>query len=76
MKKILLFLSISMSVQQADAQAFEKENIKPMEIHIREGLALMNGTSAMSGIGMLNVIYAENLVNWSLLASSINAGAT
>jgi opacity protein-like surface antigen len=26
MKKILLFLSISMSIQQADAQAFEKEN--------------------------------------------------
>jgi histidine ammonia-lyase len=52
------------------SEAFEKENIKPMEIHIREGLALMNGTSAMSGIGMLNVIYAENLVNWSLLASS------
>jgi histidine ammonia-lyase len=41
-----------------------------MEIHIREGLALMNGTSAMSGIGMLNVIYAENLMNWSLLASA------
>lgn len=51
-------------------EVFEKENIKPMEIHIREGLALMNGTSAMSGIGVLNVIYAENLVNWSVMASS------
>ena len=49
---------------------FKKENIKPMEIYIREGLALMNGTSAMSGIGMLNVIYAQNLMNWSLLASA------
>ncbi len=52
------------------ADVFKKENIKPMEIHIREGLALMNGTSAMSGIGMLNVIYAQNLMNWSLLASA------
>jgi len=52
------------------AEAFKKENVKPMEIHIREGLALMNGTSAMSGIGMLNVIYAENLINWSILASA------
>ena len=51
-------------------EVFEKENLKPMEIHIREGLALMNGTSAMSGIGVLNVIYAENLVNWSLMASA------
>ena len=52
------------------AEVFKKENITPMEIHIREGLALMNGTSAMSGIGMLNVIYAQNLMNWSLLASA------
>ena len=52
------------------AEVFKKENITPMEIHIREGLALMNGTSALSGIGMLNVIYAENLMNWSLLASA------
>jgi len=52
------------------AEAFQKEHIKPMEVHIREGLALMNGTSAMSGIGMLNVIYAENLINWSILASA------
>ncbi len=50
---------------------FAKEGIMPMEIHIREGLAIMNGTSAMSGIGVLNVIYAENLVNWSVLASSV-----
>lgn len=52
-------------------EAFKQEGLKPMEIHIREGLALMNGTSAMSGIGMLNVIYAENLVNWSILASAV-----
>ena len=44
-------------------EVFEKEGIAPMEIHIREGLAIMNGTSAMSGIGVLNVIYAENLMN-------------
>jgi histidine ammonia-lyase len=51
-------------------EAFDKEGLKPMDIHIREGLAIMNGTSAMSGIGVLNVIYAENLVNWSVMASA------
>jgi histidine ammonia-lyase len=56
---------------KATKDVFEKESIKPMEIHIREGLAIMNGTSAMSGIGVLNVIYAENLVNWSVMASSV-----
>jgi histidine ammonia-lyase len=51
-------------------EAFEKEGLKPMDVHIREGLAIMNGTSAMSGIGVLNVIHAENLVNWSVMASA------
>ncbi|MEP6611211.1 MAG: aromatic amino acid ammonia-lyase, partial [Mucilaginibacter sp.] len=37
---------------------FNKFNIKPLSIHIREGLAILNGTSAMTGIGMLNIIQA------------------
>ena len=40
-------------------------------MHIREGLGLINGTSAMTGIGMINVIHARNLVDWSILASSM-----
>ena len=37
-------------------------NIKPLSIHIREGLAILNGTSAMTGIGMVNIIQAKKLV--------------
>ena len=48
---------------------FEQNNIKPFEIKGREGLALMNGTSAMSGIGMLNIIHARKLIDLSLAAS-------
>ena len=51
--------------------AFEKEKIKPLDIHIREGLALMNGTSAMCGIGALNISEAKNLMQWSVLISSM-----
>ncbi|HEV7230422.1 MAG TPA: aromatic amino acid ammonia-lyase [Bacteroidia bacterium] len=51
--------------------AFQKEGLTPLKVHVREGLALMNGTSAMSGIGALNLMHAWNLVNWSIAASAM-----
>ncbi|WP_079719658.1 HAL/PAL/TAL family ammonia-lyase [Salegentibacter holothuriorum] len=51
-------------------EVFSEENIKPIKIEIREGLALMNGTSAMTGIGIVNVIYAKRLLNWSVFCSA------
>ncbi len=50
---------------------FLQLNIKPLEIKLREGLGLINGTSVMSGIGIVNTIYAKHLINWSVLASSM-----
>lgn len=52
-------------------EIFNSFNIKPLSIHIREGLAILNGTSAMTGIGMLNIIQARKLLNWSVLFSSM-----
>lgn len=49
---------------------FFEENIEPIKIEIREGLALMNGTSAMTGIGLVNIIYAKRLLNWSVFCSA------
>ena len=43
----------------------------PLQVHIREGLALMNGTSAMCGIGALNISHAKNLLDWSVAISSM-----
>jgi histidine ammonia-lyase len=40
-------------------------------MHIREGLALANGTSAMTGIGLINLIYAKKLLNWAILSSCL-----
>ena len=51
------------------ATAFEKEGIIPLEMHVREALSLINGTSAMSGIGVVNIIQSYRLLNWSLTAS-------
>lgn len=52
------------------SEVFSEENISAIRIEQREGLALMNGTSAMTGIGIVNVIYAKRLLNWSIFCSS------
>ncbi len=50
-------------------ELFNKLGITPLEMKIREGLALINGTSVMTGIGIVNLINASNVLNWSVLAS-------
>jgi histidine ammonia-lyase len=50
-------------------EVYKKLKLQPMKIHIREGLAILNGTSAMTGIGGVNVIMAHRLVVWSMLLS-------
>ncbi len=52
------------------AEGFEKAGLKPMKVYIREGLALINGTSAMTGLGLLNLLHASNLLNWSVMLSA------
>ncbi|MBU2950412.1 aromatic amino acid ammonia-lyase [Tamlana agarivorans] len=49
---------------------FEIENLKPISVVLREGLALMNGTSVMTGIGIVNTINTRRLLNWGILCSS------
>lgn len=51
------------------AEVFQNEGLTPIEIHIREGLGLMNGTSCMSGIGILNLHYSERIIEISLKLS-------
>lgn len=53
------------------ADVFKELNISPAQIHIREGLALMNGTSAMTGTGIINLIYSRRLLDWSIYCSSV-----
>jgi histidine ammonia-lyase len=52
-------------------EVFKILGLKPISMHIREGLGLINGTSAMTGIGIINLIHAKNLLSWSVLASSM-----
>ncbi len=46
-------------------------NLRPISIHLREGLALINGTCFMTGTGIVNLIHARNLVAWSLIACAM-----
>ncbi len=53
------------------AKALADEGLKPLQVHIREGLALINGTSVMTGIGIVNAIYARRLLHWSIACSAL-----
>ncbi|MCF7864982.1 MAG: aromatic amino acid ammonia-lyase [Candidatus Pacebacteria bacterium] len=48
-----------------------KDGIVPLKMHLREGLALINGTSSMTGIAALNVHYSKILLQNSARASSL-----
>jgi len=43
--------------------------LKPMTIHIREGLSCTNGTSVMTGISAVNQLHAENLLHRATVAA-------
>lgn len=55
--------------RKSTKEVFILENLIPIEVEIREGLALMNGTSVMTGIGVVNLHFAYKLVDWSLKCS-------
>lgn len=50
-------------------EVLDKCGLKPIDIHIREGLSCTNGTSVMTGISAVNQLDAENLLHWATLAA-------
>lgn len=59
--------------RKSTKEVFEIESLKPIQVEIREGLALMNGTSVMSGIGIVNAYKANQLTEISIqLSCAIN----
>ncbi|TLF45346.1 HAL/PAL/TAL family ammonia-lyase [Maribacter aurantiacus] len=52
------------------SEVFEMEGISPIKVALREGLGLMNGTSVMTGIGIVNTIYTRRLLEWAISCSS------
>lgn len=56
---------------RSTADVYKEAGVKPITIHLREALALINGTSVMTGIAMVNLLHAKQLVNWSMLSSNM-----
>ncbi len=54
---------------KATSDVFTALGISPMKVTLREGLAIMNGTSVMTGIGIINAIYAKRAIAWSVAAT-------
>jgi len=52
-------------------EVFEEENLQPITVSLREGLGIMNGTSVMTGIGIVNTVYTRKLLHWVVSCSSI-----
>lgn len=55
--------------RRSTVAVFEEEGLKPIEVVVREGLSLINGTSVMTGIGIVNYFYASKLLDWSVWLS-------
>ena len=56
--------------RKATKDVFKLEKLKPISIKLREGLALINGTSVMTGIGIINTIYTRRLLDWMISCSA------
>ncbi len=54
---------------QDTADVLQKNGLSPITMHIREGLSVTNGTSVMTGIGIVNLLQAHRLLDWSVAAS-------
>ncbi len=52
-------------------EMFEEKGIEPVQVEMREGLAILNGTSAMTGIGLMNVIEGRRAVEQSIVFSAV-----
>jgi histidine ammonia-lyase len=54
-------------VDRDTADVLRELNIDPLKLKLRDGLGLINGTSNMSGIGLVNLYHAERLLSWAVL---------
>ena len=50
-------------------EVLDECGLKPISIHLREGLSCTNGTSVMTGISAVNLLDAEKLLHWATIAA-------
>lgn len=60
-------------VRLSAAKVMKNLGINPLKLQLRDGLGLINGTSCMTGIGLVNLSEAFKILEWSTICSaSIN----
>jgi histidine ammonia-lyase len=52
-------------------EVMQENGLEPLQIHIREGLSMSNGTSVMTGIGLINLLQSGRLMQWAVTASAL-----
>lgn len=52
-------------------KVLDEYNIKPVTLRAKEGLALINGTQAMTAMGVIGYLEAENLAQYADLVSAL-----
>ncbi|MGH9908428.1 MAG: HAL/PAL/TAL family ammonia-lyase, partial [Pyrinomonadaceae bacterium] len=57
------------------AEALQRAQIKPLELEVKEGLALLNGTQAMAAVGGLALYRAERLARLADVAGAMTLEA-
>lgn len=57
-------------VWRSAGEVLKENDLKPMDIFVREGLSVTNGTSVMTGISIVNQYYAENLLKYATIAGA------
>lgn len=51
-------------------EVLKEAGLQPIDISVREGLSVTNGTSVMTGISIVNQYYAENLLKYAIIAGA------
>src|ERR1044071_5046732 len=63
------------SERMAGASGFERAGITPLQLEVKEGLALLNGTQAMGAVGALALHRAEKLTQLADVAGAMTLDA-
>lgn len=53
------------------SEVLKKHKIEPLKLNLRDGLGVINGTSCMTGIAVVNLTYAKRLLTHAVAASAI-----
>jgi histidine ammonia-lyase len=67
--------AVYQGVRQPGAQALAAAGLAPLPLAAKEGLALLNGTQAMTAVGALSVAYATRLTHFADLAGAMSLEA-